>query len=535
MSVTTQANQRGKAVALPRFRLSTWRLALVLAAICALPIAFYAPFFNEPFMRDEGFYAAVAQIMKHGGIPYRDAFDNKPPLIFGYYYVSFAFFGEHIWAPRLLAAVMISATTLIVYFQARFFYSQRASLVAMVAFALTTGLAMFETNANVEYFMLLPTMAALLCFTLGVKRGGLGWFFLAGVLSGVSVMTKETSVFVYVLFFGYVGWQGYREARWAFLRGGAFWWKSIALAAGFVLTLFLVFFPFLLTGTSKDFFDAVFVYTYLYVGGGQGWLFKVQSFATTPFMLIYATGPLAIFTAFGVWAFWKRKEDYDGKLVAAWFLAGWLGIITAGRFFAHYYVMLFPMMALLVPAGIVYVRDRWKTRFSRTLVWSLIGVSLITPLGINGAIYLHTDAGARHEQKYFQEQRAQWEAQSQELSDWIVARTEPGDHIYNLGFQNEVYFYTKLTSPTRFLFDYPFQLDHSFEQEALADLKANPPRYVFNSKLDQPPITPSDAYYPYDIYNWVQENYDYVGQIYYAYVWQLKGTPVANAGTGGPG
>jgi 4-amino-4-deoxy-L-arabinose transferase-like glycosyltransferase len=529
MSVTTQTKQRGKTVVLPRFRLESWRLYAVLTAICAIPIALYAPFFNEPFMRDEGFYAAVAQIMKHGGMPYRDAFDNKPPLIFAYYYVSFAFFGEHIWAPRLLAALMVSATTLLVYFQARFIYSQRASLVAMIAFALTMGLAMFETNANVEYFMLLPTMAALLCFTLGVKRGGLGWFLLAGVLSGISVMTKETSVFAGGLFFLYLAWQGYREEHWAFLRSPAFIGKSAAMAVGFAAALFAVFLPFLLTGTTNDFFHCVFIYTFQYVGAGQGTLFKLQAIATTPLMLVIATGPLAIFTAAGVWTYWKRDGDYDGKLIAAWFLAGCLGIMAAGRFFAHYYVMLFPIMALLVPAGIVYVRDRWTTRRARLIVWSLISFSMILPIGINSAIYFHADADDRHAQKFFQEPRAQWEGQSQEFSEWLLARTEPGDQIYNLGFQNEVYFYTKLSSPTRFLFSYPFQLDHDFEQEALADLKANPPKYVWGSQLDQPSAVADGDYYPHDIYNWVQGNYDYMGKIYFAHVWQLKGGPLPRA------
>ncbi|MEO8457786.1 MAG: glycosyltransferase family 39 protein [Chloroflexota bacterium] len=534
MSVTTQVKGRSTAVEMPQVRLGFWRLALALTAICAIPIALYAPFFNEPFMRDEGFYAAVAQIIKHGGIPYRDAFDNKPPLIFTWYYISFFFFGEHIWAPRLVAALLSSATTLLVYFQARFMYSQRGALVAMAAFALTTGLAMFETNANVEYFMLLPTVASLLCFTLGIKRGGIGWFFLAGILSGITVMTKETVIFAFGLYFLYLFWQGFREERWAALRNRTFILRCVAMAAGFVLALFVVFLPFLLTGTAKDFFDAVFVYTFLYVGAGQGWLFKVKTMFTSPFMLIYATGPLAIFAAFGIWSFWKKKDTSTGALIAAWFVAGDLGIIAAGRFFAHYYVLLFPAMALLVPAGLIYARDNWKSRRLKVFAWSMIGVSLLTPLGISSAIYFHADAGDRHEQKYFQIQRAQWETESQDFSQWILARTQPSDKIYNLGFQNEVYFYTKLQSPTRFLFDYPFQLDHSFEAKALADLKADPPKFVFGSELDLPPQIRGEGYYPYTIYDWMTENYDYVGKIYYAYVWRVKGSTMAHAGVQGP-
>jgi 4-amino-4-deoxy-L-arabinose transferase-like glycosyltransferase len=530
MSVRTGVKRHAEAVALPTLRLGSWKLVLVLAGICILPILLYAPFFNEPFHRDEGFYAAVAQIMRHGGIPYRDAFDNKPPLIFAWYYAAFALFGEHIWAPRLLVSLLISATTLLVYFQARFIYSQRGALVAAAAFAMSMGFAVFETNANVEYFMLLPTVAALLCFTIGERRGGLGWYLLAGALSGVSVMTKETSVFAFALFFLIVAWREYKEHRWGFMRSGLFWRKSLAMGIAFLLALGLVFTPFLLTGTSKDFFDAVFIYTWLYVGGGQGDVFKLQQIVTAPAMLVIATGPFVIFGAFGLWAFRRRKEWSERKLVALWSVAAMLGVIAAGRFFAHYYVILLPGIALLLPAGVVYVRDRWQTEKARLVVWSLLAVSLITPVGLAGAIYLHTSADARHEQKFFQIDRAQWETEGPALAEWIDARTTPDDYIYNMGFQADVYFYAQRRSPTRFMFDYPFFLNHQFELDAIQDLKANMPKYVFYSPLDEPPSQPGGDYYPQQMYDFIQQNYDYLGRIYYADVWQLKRAPLPGPG-----
>src|SRR5688572_6502799 len=90
------------------------RLAVLLAAVCAVPIFLYVPFLNEPFQRDEGMYAAIGQLILAGDLPYRDGFDNKPPLIFGWYALSFLIFGEHVWAPRLVAAVLVSTTTLLV-------------------------------------------------------------------------------------------------------------------------------------------------------------------------------------------------------------------------------------------------------------------------------------------------------------------------------------------------------------------------------------------------------------------------------------
>ena len=58
--------------------ISLGRIALI-AAICAIPVVLFIPFLTEPFFRDEGFFAAAAQRILDGGIPYRDAFD-KPLL-----------------------------------------------------------------------------------------------------------------------------------------------------------------------------------------------------------------------------------------------------------------------------------------------------------------------------------------------------------------------------------------------------------------------------------------------------------------------
>src|SRR5439155_19831221 len=171
------------------------RLPVVLAAVCALPILLYLPFLHEPFMRDEGFYAAVGQLILRGDLPYRDAFDNKPPLVFGWYALSFLIFGQHVWAPRLVAAVLMSLTTLLVYVQGRLVFSGREAMLAALAFALSIGIARFGTNAKTEYFMLLPLVAGLVRLTLGHQTGRLRWFLLSGVLNGFAIMTKEVGVF----------------------------------------------------------------------------------------------------------------------------------------------------------------------------------------------------------------------------------------------------------------------------------------------------------------------------------------------------
>src|SRR6266516_2201116 len=111
-------------------------LPAVLEDVCALPVLLYIPFLHEPFERDEGLYAALAQLILHGDLPYRDGFDVKPPLVSGWYALSFLIFGQHVWAPRLVAAVLESATTLLVYVQGRLLFSRREALLAALAFGL---------------------------------------------------------------------------------------------------------------------------------------------------------------------------------------------------------------------------------------------------------------------------------------------------------------------------------------------------------------------------------------------------------------
>jgi 4-amino-4-deoxy-L-arabinose transferase-like glycosyltransferase len=61
---------------------------------------------NVPFERDEGEYAYAAWLWAEGGLPYRDAFMQKPPMIIYTYWVG-QLFGDALWIPRLLAFLFI--------------------------------------------------------------------------------------------------------------------------------------------------------------------------------------------------------------------------------------------------------------------------------------------------------------------------------------------------------------------------------------------------------------------------------------------
>src|SRR5438093_1989179 len=237
-------------------------LVACVVASAIVPLLLYLPFLTEPFEKDEGFYAAVTQLILHDDLPYRDSFDNKPPVVFGWYAISFLLFGEHVWAPRLLVSMLLSVTTGLVYIQGRLLFSRREALIAAFAFATSIGVIRFHTNANTEYFMLLPMVAGLLTFTLGMRGGGRWWFFLSGIMHGIAIMTKETSVFN----FGFL-------MLWAIFpmcRNRALDFKVLTslsvMAAGCALAVSAIILPFVLLGAGNEFFDTAIVYTLQYVG-----------------------------------------------------------------------------------------------------------------------------------------------------------------------------------------------------------------------------------------------------------------------------
>ncbi|MEX0683104.1 MAG: glycosyltransferase family 39 protein [Dehalococcoidia bacterium] len=489
---------------------------LLIGAICAIPVVLYILFFMEPFMRDEGFYAATAQIMLDGGVPYRDAFDNKPPLIFVWYAISFLMFGENVWAPRLLVSLLLSLTTLLIYFEGRLLFSHRAAVCAALAFALSMGLAVFETNANTEYFMLLPLTGAVLSYTLAERRDDDRLYGLAGALAGISILTKETSLFVLFLFMALSAHKVWRDEGWRALAGRTFFRRIAWLNAGCAFAGIVVALPFVLTGTFDEMFDAIVLYTLDYVGrvsSGD----RLVAIAKMPLYLFWLAGPLAVFSYLGMARLLRERSD-QAYLLVGWVIVTFLGVLAAGRFSAHYYVMALPVLALIVPAGLSVLQRAGRIR--RQVLVSLAAVSIIPMVVLNAQAYLQPTAAERHEAKYSYNDFSKWETESAEFAEWLKQRTSPNDYIYNLGFQSELYFYSDRKSPTPYLFYHPFIAGQEHVDAALADLKANPPLFVIDSATYEK--ANQFTYYPQDLMAWVRGNYDYLGKMFYADVYRLK-------------
>jgi hypothetical protein len=65
-------------------------------------------------------------------------------------------------------------------------------------------------------------------------------------------------------------------------------------------------------------------------------------------------------------------------------------------------------------------------------------------------------------------------------------------------------------------------VDEKYEIEALRDLQNEPPRYVIDSAVYEPDSLKADNYYPARIKEFIDDNYDYIGRLYFADLYRLR-------------
>lgn len=347
-----------------------WLLLIALVLVTRLPALLHPGPID-----DEAVYSVVGRVLLDGGLPYLDAIERKPPLLFEVYWTSFRLFGPDNWlALHLVAVGWILGTMRGLELATRRLSGRRAGVIAALAYGLIQPFATAKNLAfNGEMLMNLP-IAWAYALVLGRRdEPGAGLRALtAGALIAVASLLKQPAAIAATPLGLYLlggAMPGRLIRTMLFTAGGV---AIMALCAAWLASHGLL---------ADAWYWSVLDHTVPHVF----WLRAVEhsalfAVAALPLLLPLLDRPRQR-------SIWRGREA-ERRAVLSWALVSLIGAAAGGRFYPHYYIQVIPPLAVL--AGAYYAErlrqaplgpPRWTTpalalRFTTLAVLIGMGVQV---------------------------------------------------------------------------------------------------------------------------------------------------------------
>lgn len=452
-------------------------LALIAVAVLAF-VAMRAPFLSVPLERDEGEYAYIAQRMLEGEVPYRDAFDQKPPGVFVAYLLAFAIAGPTPLGIHLFLALWTAATAAVLYGLVRRLAGGSAAGFALLVFSLASADPRVQGHAaNTENWMLLPLVLAAAACLRGWQRGDrVSWlacgFFAASACWFKQVAATDACLFAAAVFGDAVVGRPAPSLRTALMRFALF-----ALGDALASTPVLLYFA--AVGALAPFMDAVFLHNLAYTQSSS----VLEGLVNLLMTLRLQLPSFALIWGLAITG-WLLPGSTPGRVrhaLAAWWLASFAGATIGLHFRPHYFLQTLPALAALAGIGAAGLAEKLSRR-QGARPWlapaALATLLVAVPLVVHRPLLLADSPAAVSRRIYglnpFPEAAV--------IADQIRRNSRPDDRVFVVGSEPQILFLANRRSATRYIFFYPLTGDYpdarARQQEAIDEVKAAQPLYI---------------------------------------------------------
>ena len=207
--------------------------------------------------RDSGIFAYTGQVILDGGLPYVDAWDNKPPGVYYINALAFLLFGSNRWALWIIELIFNAITLMIFWRLLRdILRNERQSLFGAAVFALMMRHPAFIGDGNfTESYALLPQIAGLYVGYHFLNEPRYRYGLALGALGALALLIKPTTIGFALAFVPAipVAHPHFMQARGRLLA------HLMVMVAGGLLTLGIMSGYLMAEGIFDDGFRAVFV------------------------------------------------------------------------------------------------------------------------------------------------------------------------------------------------------------------------------------------------------------------------------------
>ena len=469
----------------------------------------------EPLDCDEAAYGYIGRKLGRGEVMYRDVSENKPPLGYWIYTLAVAVGGANETSIRLMPLPFVLATIALVWWLGLRLRGPGAACLAAFLFSLlSTDPYLYGNGANMEHFINLFAVASLAAMVRWRSDPARRWLWIAGAFVALASLVKQVAALhglVYVL--GVVlasRSEGTFGTRLKSMIG-----DLVALALGFLVP-WLVSVGILWTqGAGPAAYDDIITYgsalatikvpdahapsalVRWFVGNADPEGILPPPFGRTRYLVWWGTGswPLWLMAAPATaWLLLSKGSSWPRRMAAGWTLSSWVQVAMPGLFWAHYYLLPTPGVALAVAVALADVwssaqASRRDRKVGRVVLGSVVGLALLAGVGWTVRLQVRDYLLVPPEEltSRFKGGR-QWvvlRAMGRELARRSSAFERPS--LYVWGWQSPLFFYSGLDGPTRHFFADPLLEDYSkgFHRDdprvrprverIVRDLEARPP------------------------------------------------------------
>jgi hypothetical protein len=468
---------------------------------------------NIPMTRDEGSYAYLGQLLLEGKRPYVDFYEMKPPGIFYGYAAIIAIFGKTIKGVHFGFAILNMLTAFLVGLIAKKWFDSMAAMAATVAFGiLSLGMFAAGTAAQSEYLVTFFAMLGIYLTIKAIETEKIWQFILSGLALGMAVMVKQTGG-VFALAAGIIVILTYiKPFDFSKILKNALW---MLLGFGGMIGIFVALM--MSKGVYNDMNHWIFEMPKAYLTYNStvdGINYFKDSFGklTDGYWALWILGIASIFTIWLTDLVWSKKI---GTLVVM--LLGFAAVTPGLRFFAHYYQLLMPGLALGIGASVyslAYIlKEKFNFSFGKTITTAVfLGIAIFTMIGQNNYYFSMSETAVTrksHGDTPYIEVKA--------MADYIEKNSEEKGPIAVFSADPQVYFQTQRACPHRhsfISFTSPMtDQAKGFREEIKAAVKESNPEFVLVTMHPNCWAFPDGS--DHDLFNWALdfaiEKYTLVG------------------------
>jgi len=465
--------------------------------------------------RDQGIYTVVARTLLEGGMPYRDAFDFKPPGIFLIYGLARVLFGSAQWGIRVLEVFGLTFMSFgLVRLGRDWFGSSRIGLAAATIAVLAHAQLDFWHTAQPESFGGMITIAALLCAPRPSKTPTWGWLA-AGFLFGFAFLLKPPLVggaavvaLAPAVLEDDASKPG-KERLVALVRKALR--PALLLAAGGATPILLCIAWFFAKGALSDLYQVLFVFTphYTAIGWQGATVSGMLYYAFTEWLQHYGSVPtVGLLLALGLGV--ERERRPLAGIALGVIAIHLVGVAMQGKFFPYHYGATWPLTAIVAALGYAALFERAHARGIGATLAAMAFVAYVpfarsSTKDVPGSFLVRTGKRLAIAADGFRDQKARDALASvadvntvtdRAVAEIFRAEVPPDRPVFVWGFEPTIYDMAERASSTRYIYNVAQRVTWAREEHRrvlMEDLAKNPPAAIAVQHWDVFPMVTGEA------------------------------------------